>query len=87
MIGRLLATIVVLLLAFGAFWGDPLGEGYSIGVLFLFLAVVTWFQWKVIRGGFYAAKGESKLPIIPGWRPTTISGNDPPLHGSSSSSR
>jgi hypothetical protein len=84
MIGRLLATIVVLLLAFGAFWGDPFGEGYSIGALFLFFAVVTWFRWKVIRGGFYAAKENSTLPIIPGWRPTTTSGNDPPLHRSSS---
>jgi hypothetical protein len=85
MIGKSLATAVVLLLAFGAFWSDPLGDGYSIGFVFLLLAVVTWFKWEVIRSGFYVAKEESDLPIIR-MASKTISGmGSPPLRRSSPS--
>jgi len=67
MIGKLIATTVLLLLALYAFWGNALGVGYLInpfGILFLFLAAVTWFKWEAIREGFRAAKDESNIPII-----------------------
>ena len=38
MIGKLIATTILLLLAFYAFWGDALGTGYLInpfGIMFL----------------------------------------------------
>ncbi len=65
MISRLLATLVMLLLAFVAFWDNALDAGYYFttitGFLFLFLAVVIWFKWAAIRRIFYAAEGD---PII-----------------------
>ena len=65
MIGRVLATLVMLLLAFLAFWSDALNAGYFAtitGFLFLFLAVVIWFKWGAIGRIFYAAEGND--PII-----------------------
>jgi hypothetical protein len=67
MIGKRIATTILLLLALNAFWGNALGAGYLInpfGILFLFLAAVTWFKWEAIREGFRAAKDESNIPII-----------------------
>jgi uncharacterized membrane protein YbhN (UPF0104 family) len=67
MIARLIVTIILLLLAFGAFWANALGAGYltnPFGILFVFFAAVAWFKWESIRDGFDAAKGESQLPII-----------------------
>ena len=61
MIARLLATVIMLLLAFAAaFWGYSLG----FALMFLFVAAVTWFKWEIIRDGFAAAKAESQMPII-----------------------
>ena len=65
MISRLLATLVMLLLAFVAFWDNTLNDGYFAtitGFLFLLLAVVIWFKWGTIGRIFYAAEG--KDPII-----------------------
>jgi hypothetical protein len=64
MIGRLIATAILLLAAFYAFWENVLGAGLFFGILFLFFAAVAWFKWEVVRDGFSAAKGESQLPII-----------------------
>ena len=64
MIGRLAATVVLLAMAFVAFWDNPLDGGYSIGFMCLFFAVVAWWKWEIIRGGFYTARGETDLPII-----------------------
>jgi len=67
MIGKLIATTILLLLAFYAFWGNALGAGYLLnpfGILFLFLAAVTWFKWEAVREGFRSAKDESNIPII-----------------------
>jgi hypothetical protein len=64
MIGRLMMTAILLLLAFYALWDDVLGAGYLFGILFLFFAAMAWFKWEAIRDGFSAAKGESELPII-----------------------
>ena len=67
MIGKLIATTILLLLAFYAFWGDALGTGYLInpfGIVFLVLAAVIWFKWEAVREGFRSAKDESYIPII-----------------------
>ena len=67
MIGKLIATTVLLLLALYAFWGNALGAGYLInpfGILFLFLAAGTWFKWEAIREAFSSAKDESDIPVI-----------------------
>ena len=64
MIGKVIATAILLLLAFYAFWDDVLGAGRMLGVLCLFFAAVAWLKWEVVREGFSAAKGESQLPII-----------------------
>ena len=67
MIGKLIATTILLLLAFYAFWGNALGAGYLLnpfGILFLFLAAVTWFKWEAIREAFRPAKDESNIPTI-----------------------
>ena len=66
MIGRVVATAILFLLAIYAFWGNALGAGIinPFGILFLLLAVVTWFKWETIRNGFAAARGESEMPII-----------------------
>jgi hypothetical protein len=67
MIGKLIATTILLLLAFYAFWGDALGTGYLInpfGIIFLLLAAVTWFKWEVVREAFRPAKDQSNIPTI-----------------------
>ncbi|MBV8492246.1 MAG: hypothetical protein JO162_02070 [Alphaproteobacteria bacterium] len=64
MVGRLLATITLLLLALGAFWGDALGEGYIVGAVFVCLSAATWVKWEAIRQAFRSAKDESDIPII-----------------------
>ena len=66
MIGRVITTAILLLLAFYAFWGNALGAGRinPFGILFLVFAAVAWLKWEVIRDGFSTAKGESQLPII-----------------------
>jgi len=60
MIGRVIATAILLSLAFFAFWDNALGAGRinPLGILFLFSAAVTWLKWEVIRDAFSAAKGE-----------------------------
>ena len=65
MIGRLLTTLAMLLLAFVAFSDNALNAGYFTtitGFLFLFLAVVIWFKWATIGRIFYAVEGND--PII-----------------------
>jgi hypothetical protein len=67
MIGKLIATTILLLLAFYAFWGDALGTGYLInpfGIIFVLLAVVTWFKWEAVREAFRPTKEESNISTI-----------------------
>ena len=66
MIGRVIATAMLLLLAFCAFWDNALGLGRinALGFLFVVFAAVAWLKWEVIRDAFSTAKGESQLPII-----------------------
>ena len=92
MISRLLATLVMLLLAFVAFSDNALNAGYFTtitGFLFLFLAVVIWFKWGTIGRIFYAAEGND--PIIE-TASKVVGGmgfvrHDPPSHHSPSSNR
>ena len=92
MIGRVLATLVMLLLALLAFWSNALNTGYFAtitGFLFLFLAVVVWFKWGTIGRIFNAAEGND--PIIE--TASKVVGRmafrrpDPSSHHSPSSSR
>lgn len=64
MIAKLSTAMILALLAFAALWDNSLNAGYLLGLLFLFLAVVTLSKWEIIRGAFCAAKDESELPII-----------------------
>lgn len=67
MIPRMLVTGFVLLLAFGAFWGNALDEGYVLnpfGILLLFLALPIWWMWEPLRDGFISARDESNIPIL-----------------------
>jgi hypothetical protein len=64
MVGRLLATMTISLLAFAASWGDALGEGYIIGAVFVCLAAATWLKWEAIGQAFRSARDESDIPII-----------------------
>ncbi|HUC09612.1 MAG TPA: hypothetical protein VL985_04205 [Stellaceae bacterium] len=67
MISRMLVTMAVFLLAFGAFWGNAFGAGRLLnpfGILLLFLAGFIWFRWAAIRDAFISAKDESDIPII-----------------------
>jgi hypothetical protein len=66
MIGKLIAT-TILLLAFYACWGDALGTGYLInpfGIIFLLLAVVTWFKWEAVSEAFRPTKEESNISTM-----------------------
>ena len=65
MIGRLLATLVMLVLALVAFSDNALNTGYFTtvtGFLFLLLAGAIWFKWGTIGRIFNA--GEGNDPII-----------------------
>lgn len=67
MIARCICTVMLLLLAFYAFWGNALDVGRlfnPFGILFLFLAYITWFKWRIVAGAFGAARDESNIPIL-----------------------
>jgi hypothetical protein len=64
MTGRLVATTIILLLAFGSVVSDPLGLGYPTAVLLLICAALAWFYWDTISEGFRSAKDESNVPIL-----------------------
>ena len=67
MFARIATTLVMLLLALGAFWGNALGAGHFLnpfGILFVLLGALVWFGWDTVRAGFTAARDESDLPII-----------------------
>jgi len=58
MIRRLFVTVVLLLLAVGAFCGAaPMQAGpfNPFGWLFLGLSVFAWFKWRVITGSYSPA--------------------------------
>ncbi len=57
MVGKIIATTALVLLAIYAFWGDALGVGgiNPFGIFFLLLAIVNWFAWRTIRDGFSGA--------------------------------
>lgn len=68
MAARILCTVLSLLLAAGAFWGaGPAPAGINLfGVLFLFVAVIAWFDWATIREShFYMGEDGEHRPINP----------------------
>jgi hypothetical protein len=67
MITRYICTMILLLLAFYAFWGNALSAGRyfnPFGILFLFLAYLVWSKWKIVREAFSSVKDESNIPIL-----------------------
>ncbi len=67
MIARCICTVVLLLLAFYAFWGNALGAGRyfnPFGILFLFFAYLTWFKWIIVSDAFASVKDELNIPIL-----------------------
>lgn len=67
MIARGIWTVVMLSLAFCAFWGNALGAGHyfnPLGILFLFFAYVVFFKWAIVRDAFGSVKEESEIPIL-----------------------
>jgi hypothetical protein len=67
MIGKSLATIIVLFLGIYAFWADALGGGHFLnpsGIAFLVLAACVWFGWEPITAAFKSVRDESNIPII-----------------------
>ena len=55
MIARTFFTVAALLLAAGGFLGEsplPGGRIDLSGILFLFVAIITWFEWETVRDGF-----------------------------------
>jgi hypothetical protein len=59
--------MILLLLAFYAFWGNALGAGRyfnPFGILFLFLAYLVWSKWKIVCEAFGSVKDESNIPIL-----------------------
>jgi hypothetical protein len=67
MVGRTVATVVALVFAFYAFYGDAMGQGRVLnpfGILCLGFAALIWFKWDLVRDSVRSAKNESDLPII-----------------------
>lgn len=84
MFARLLATTVLLLLAIGAFWGDPFGASGHLnplnpfGILFLSASGAVWFGWEVLRDGWSDGRGvedrSARLPLLTRFAPLYIRG-------------
>ena len=80
MMARAGVTIAALLLALIAFLGGGPTEGGLLnpfGILFVFLAVLAWFAWDAILGGFASARsgGEgADLPLVARFAPVFIKG-------------
>jgi hypothetical protein len=60
-IARVSVTLIALLLAGYAFWGEAMGmgSGYIFGIMFLLLAALIWFRWEPICEAFRAAQEQS----------------------------
>lgn len=61
MVGRI---ALLVLLGLVAVYSNPFSIDYQTGLLFLFFAIHTWFEWGVICEAFRAAKDEANIPII-----------------------
>jgi len=80
MAARIGVTVAALLLAAIAFLGGaptPAGLLNPFGILFLFLAVLIWFAWDKIVGGYASGRpaGEgAELPLMARFGPVFIKG-------------
>ena len=64
-ISRIVATAIVLILAFGALWWGAMDAlSMSIGIILFLFAAIIWFKWDLIRDASATAKNESDVPII-----------------------
>ena len=63
MITRIVATAIVVILAFGAFWLNP-GDAASIaaGIILLLFAGVIWFKWQLVRDAVPAGRSPLGVP-------------------------
>jgi hypothetical protein len=63
MLGRLLATAILLLLAFNAFWDNAFDAGLinPVGIFFLVIAALTWFKWASITETWRSTEGIKRL--------------------------
>jgi hypothetical protein len=76
---RIGVTVAALLFALIAFFGGgPAPGGFldPFGLLFLFLAVLTWFAWDKILGGYTSSSGGdgAALPLLARFGPVFIKG-------------
>jgi hypothetical protein len=80
MAARIGVTVAALLLALIAFMGGgPAAPGLlnPFGLLFLFLALLAWFAWDAIVGGyasFGSGEGGAELPLLARFGPVFIKG-------------
>ena len=79
MSARIGVTTAALLFALIAFLGGgPTPDGLfdPFGILFLFLAVLTWFSWDKILGGYSSSSGGdgAELPLLARFGPVFIKG-------------
>lgn len=81
MIGRIIVTGVMLVLAAGAFFGAapvPASPLNPLGILFLTIAGVIWFAWEIICEGFAYGAGSgddgARLPLVARFGPVFIKG-------------
>ena len=63
MVTRIVATVIVVILAFGAFWLNP-GDAASIvaGIILLLFAGVIWFKWQLVRDAIPAGRSPFGVP-------------------------
>jgi hypothetical protein len=80
MMARAGVTIAALLLALIAFLGGgPTEAGLlnPFGILFVFLAVLAWFAWDAMLGGFASGRSGAdgaELPLVARFAPVFIKG-------------
>lgn len=87
MIARLIATTILLVLAFSAFWGNVLESGSLLnpfGILFLFLAGVTRLKWETVREVLGSRDpGRPTIDVIAGQIRANFGTRGPQRHSSS----
>jgi hypothetical protein len=79
MAARIGVTVAALLFATLAFLGGgPTPGGFldPFGILFLFLAALTWFAWDHMLGGYASSLGGdgAELPLLARFGPVFIKG-------------
>jgi hypothetical protein len=80
MIGRILCTLVLILLSGGAFLGaatTPASPLNLFGILFLTVSGIVWLTWDEFREGLACGVGETdgpRLPLLVRFGPVFLTG-------------